>query len=119
MMLTFVVDAAVERACHFRSIELSRCALNDRSMQLILNSILSQDSTLESINISGNTARLSPSTFQGQIGHFAHIRSLDLSRVSRTSGPEPLVAPETLLTWRLERLILSETPVSIMYSSYV
>jgi hypothetical protein len=74
----------------------------------------SQESTLESIDISANLARLSPSSFQGQIGHFGFIRKLNLSRVHRTSGPEPLVAPETILAWRLEELQLSETAVSAL-----
>ncbi|KAI9752184.1 MAG: GID complex subunit containing RING finger motif [Chaenotheca gracillima] len=110
--LDYLVDAAAERASHLRALEISRCGLTDRSLQLILNAMLSQDSTLESIDISGNLARLSPSTFQGQIGHFGFIRKLNLSRVHRTSGPEPLVAPETLLNWRLEELSLSETPIN-------
>ncbi len=79
--------------------------------------MVSQDNTLESIDISGNLARLSPATFQSQIGHFGYIRKLNLSRVHRTSGPEPLVAPETILTWRLEELHLSETPVSTLIIS--
>ena len=115
-MLTSLVDAAVERACHLRALEISRCGLTDRSLQLILNAMLSQDNTLESIDISGNLACLSPATFQGQIGHFGFIRKLNLSRVHRTSGPEPLVSPETILTWRLEELHLSETVVRVTKS---
>ncbi|KAI9718897.1 MAG: hypothetical protein M1812_003781 [Candelaria pacifica] len=110
--LGYLVDAGVEKTSHLRALEISRCGLTDRSMQLILNSMLSQDNTLESIDISGNLARLSPATFQGQIGHFAYIRKINLSRVHRTSGPEPLIAPETLLTWRLEELNLSETIIN-------
>ncbi|KAI9822278.1 MAG: hypothetical protein M1832_003101 [Thelocarpon impressellum] len=110
--LDYLVDAAVERACHLRALEISNCGLTDRSLQLVFNAMLSQDSTLESIDISGNLARLSPATFQGQIGHFSFIRKLNLSRVHRTSGPEPLVAPETLLTWRLQELHLSETALN-------
>ncbi|KAI9677655.1 MAG: hypothetical protein M1817_006610 [Caeruleum heppii] len=110
--LDYLVDAAVERACHLRALEISRCGLSDRSLQLILNAMLSQDSTLESIDISGNDARLTPSTFQGQIGHFGFIRKLNLSRVQKTQEPEPLVAPETLVTWRLEELHMSETTVN-------
>jgi hypothetical protein len=106
------VDAAVEKASNFRALEVSRCGLTDRSLQLILNAMLSQENTLESIDISGNLARLSPLSFQGQIGHFGFIRKLNLSRVHRTSGPEPLVAPETMLSWRLTELDLSETSVS-------
>lgn len=110
--LDYFVDAAVQRCCHLRALEISRCGLMDRSLQMILNSMLYQDNTLEAIDISGNLARLSPSTFQGQIGHFAYIRRLNLSRVHRTSGPEPLVTTETILTWRLEELDLSETSVN-------
>ncbi|KZF21320.1 RNI-like protein [Xylona heveae TC161] len=110
--LDYLVDAAVEKGCHFRALEVSRCGLTDRSMQLILNAMLSQDNTMESIDLSGNLARLSPATFQGQIGHFAFIRRINLSRVQRTSGPEPLIATETLLTWRLESLQLSETAIN-------
>ncbi|KAI9786892.1 MAG: hypothetical protein M1839_005123 [Geoglossum umbratile] len=110
--LDYLVDAAVEKASNFRALEVSRCGLTDRSLQLILNAMLSQENTLESIDISGNLARLSPLSFQGQIGHFGFIRKLNLSRVHRTSGPEPLVAPETMLSWRLTELDLSETPVN-------
>ena len=113
MLIIAAVDAAVQRVCHLRALEVSRCNLSDRSLGLILNAMLSQDSTLESIDISGNLARLSPSIFQGQIGHFGLIRKLNLSRVQRTAGPEPLVTPDTLLTWRLEELHLSQTPVSL------
>jgi Ran GTPase-activating protein (RanGAP) involved in mRNA processing and transport len=102
----------VERKCHFRALEVSRCGLTDRSLQLILNAMVMQENTLESIDISDNLARLAPISFQGQIGHFGFIRRLNLSRVHRTSGPEPLVAPETMLAWRLEELDLSETPLN-------
>ncbi|KAI9893541.1 MAG: hypothetical protein M1814_006337 [Vezdaea aestivalis] len=110
--LDYLVDAAVERSCHFRALEISSCSLTDRSLQLILNAMLSQDATLESIDLSNNLARLSPATFQSQIGHFGLIRKLNLSRVQRTRGPEPLVAPETLLTWRLEELHFSQTQLN-------
>ncbi|KAI9811000.1 MAG: hypothetical protein M1827_005732 [Pycnora praestabilis] len=110
--LGYLVDAAGEKACHLRALEMARCGLTDRHMQLILNAMLSQDNTMEAINISGNLARLSPSTFQGQMGQFAYIRKINLSRVHRTSGPEPLIAPETLMTWRLDELDLSETKIN-------
>lgn len=106
------VDASVHRTCHFRSLEFSHCSLTDRGLTLILHSFLNQDRTLESIDISANLARVSPTAFQGQIGRFSYIRKLNLSRMHRTSGPEPLVALETLLAWRLEELQLNETIVS-------
>ncbi|KAI9811817.1 MAG: hypothetical protein M1826_003038 [Phylliscum demangeonii] len=108
----YLVHAAVERACHLRALEIGHCGLSDRSLQLILNSTLCQESTLESIDISNNVVRLTPSIFHGQMDHFGYIRKLNLSRTQRTSGPEPLIAPEMMLRWRLEELNLSETTVN-------
>ncbi|KAK5120004.1 hypothetical protein LTR85_007080 [Meristemomyces frigidus] len=105
--LDYLVGATVEKLCHFRAIELNRCNLNDRSMNLILDALRAQDNTLEAIEIAGNTARINPATFDSQLGIFGFIRKLNLSYVSRTSGNEPLLQAETLLIWRLQELRLS------------
>ena len=110
--LDYLVAAAVERDCHFRAIEMSRCGLNDRSLGLILEALRAQDNTLEAIDISGNLARLRPSIFDGQISVFGFIRKLNLSNVSRTAVSEPLLSSETLLSWKLEELSLSGTPIN-------
>jgi hypothetical protein len=110
--LDYLVGAAVEKACHFRAIELNRCGLTDRSTGLILDALRAQDNTLEVIEIAGNAARLNPATFDAQLGIFGFIRKLNLSYVSRTSGPEPLVTAETLLIWRLSELRLSGTALN-------
>lgn len=105
--LDYLVGATVEKLCHFRAIELNRCGLNDRSMNLILDALRAQDNTLEAIEIAGNTARINPATFDSQLSIFGFIRKLNLSYVSRTSGNEPLLQAETLLIWRLQELRLS------------
>ncbi|KAM0719175.1 hypothetical protein Q7P37_005080 [Cladosporium fusiforme] len=110
--LDYLVGAAVEKACHFRAIELNRCGLTDRSLGMILDALRAQDNTLEAIEIAGNTARLNPATFDSQLGVFGFIRKLNLSYVSRTSGSEPLLQPETLLAWRLSELRLSGTTLN-------
>jgi len=110
--LDYLVGAAVEKACHLRAIELSRCGLTDRSLGLILDALRAQDNTLEAIEIAGNTARLNPATFDSQLSVFGFIRKLNLSYISRTSGLEPLLQPETLLTWRLSELRLSGTTLN-------
>lgn len=107
--LDYLVGAAVEKACHFRAIELNRCGLTDRSLGLILDALRAQDNTLEALEIAGNTARLNPASFDNQLSVFGFIRKLNLSYVSRTSGSEPLLQPETLLAWRLSELRLSGT----------
>ena len=67
---------------------------------------------MEAIEIAGNTARLNPATFDSQLGIFGFIRKLNLSYISRTSGSEPLLQAETLLTWRLSELRLSGTTLN-------
>lgn len=108
----YLVGAAVDKSCHFRAIELNRCGLSDRSMGLILDALRVQENTLESLEIAGNAARLNPSTFDSQLGMFGFIRKLNLSYMSRTSGPEPFMQAETLLIWRLQELRLSGTTLN-------
>lgn len=110
--LDYLVSSAVEKSCHFRAIELNRCELNDRSMGMILDALRAQDNTLEALEIAGNTARINPATFDAQLGVFGFIRKLNLSYISRTSGTEPLIQAETLLTWRLQELRLSGTTLN-------
>lgn len=105
--LDYLVGAAVDRNCHFRALELSRCGLSDRSLGLVLDALRAHENTLEALDISGNSARLSPAVFDSQISVFGFIRRLDLSNLPRTSGSEPLLTTDTLLTWRLEELRLS------------
>lgn len=108
----YLVGAAVDKSCHFRAIELNRCGLNDRSLGLILDALRTQDNTLESLEIAGNAARLSPTSFDSQLGMFGFIRKLNLSNVSRTSGAEPFIQAETLLIWRLQELRLTGTSLN-------
>lgn len=110
--LDYLVGAAVDRSCHFRALEMSDCGLTDRSLMLLLDSLRAQDDTMESIEISRNLARLSPSTFGPQLGVFGFLRKLNLAHLSRTSDPESLIPLDTLMTWRLEELILSGTSVN-------
>jgi hypothetical protein len=110
--LDYLVAAAVERSCHLRALELSGCGLTDRTLSLILDSLRPQDNTLEALDISSNPVRLSPSTFDSQIGVFGYLTKLNLSHLARTSGPEPLVSLETFQAWRLQELVLSGTSLN-------
>jgi hypothetical protein len=79
-------------------------------MQL-LGHLERQNGTLECINISDNPGRIHLERFQVSMSRFARIRKLDLSRITRTLGEDPLIVPEVLLSWRLEELILNGVPV--------
>jgi len=110
--LDYLIGAAADRACHLRALELGSCGLNDRSLNLILDALRAHENTLEILDISGNSARLSPIIFGAQISVFGFIRNLDLSNLARTSGSEALLDADTLMTWHLEVLKLSGVNVN-------
>lgn len=106
------VLALNERQSHFRCIEVSRCALNDRGLQVFLNYLERQNPTMECINIADNPGRIHLAKFPITMSRFSQIRKLDLSRVTSTCGTEALIEPEIMLTWQLEEMILTGIPVS-------
>lgn len=110
--LDYLVAAAVERNCHLRALELSGCGLTDRTLSLILDSLRPQETTLEALDISCNPVRLLPTTFDSQIGVFGYLTKLNLSRLARSSGLEPLISLETFQAWRLQELVLSGTSLN-------
>ncbi|GLB10089.1 hypothetical protein AtubIFM57258_006028 [Aspergillus tubingensis] len=110
--LDYLVDASSQRSSHMRALEVGNCGLSVHDLDLLLSTVVAQSSTLEAMNISGVQGRLSPDILQQYLGYFSQIKTLDLSRISRTSGTEPLLTSETLFNWRLEELSLSRTLVN-------
>lgn len=110
--LDYLVAAGVERACHLRGLELSGCGLTDRSLSLVLDALRAQETTLETLDLSSNPFRLSPSIFDSQIGVFGYLTRLNLSHVARSSGLESLISVETFHGWRLQELTLSGTSLN-------
>ncbi|CEL01628.1 Putative Leucine rich repeat protein [Aspergillus calidoustus] len=110
--LDYLVDAASQRGSHFRALEVGNCGLSVHDIDLLLSTTVAQVSTLEAINISGVQGRIKPDMLQQYLGYFGQVRKLDLSRIARTSGPEPLISAPVLFNWRLEELSLSRTAVN-------
>ncbi|KAL8823880.1 MAG: hypothetical protein Q9191_005474 [Dirinaria sp. TL-2023a] len=104
--IDYLYAAAIDKLCHFRALELGNCGLGDRSLQTSLHAMSHQDSTMESIDLSNNPARLDPEFLQSQLSAFDFIRKLNLSNVNRKSGTEPLLTGNVLLAWKLEELRL-------------
>ena len=71
-----------------------------------------QNATLECINIADNPGKVHVDRFQVALSRFANLRRLELSRITKTFGDEPLFKPEVMLSWRLEELNMSGVPVS-------
>lgn len=110
--LDYLVDAASQSQSHMRALEVGDCGLSVHDLDLLLSTLVAQESTLESINISGVQGRLNPEVLQQYIGYFGRIRKINVSRISRTSGSDPLITAEMLFNWELEELTLSRTAVN-------
>lgn len=110
--LDYLVDAASQKGSHLRGLEVGHCGLTVHDIDLLLSTLVAQASTLEAIDLSGIQGRLGPNLLQQYLGYFGNLKKLDLSRISRTSGPEPLISAETLFRWRLRELSLSGTAVN-------
>ncbi|KAK6370041.1 hypothetical protein LTR64_005281 [Lithohypha guttulata] len=107
--IEYLVDAASERQCHLRALDIGECGLSVHDADVLLSTLGVHDNTMEVLDLSGTQGRFSPELFQRAIGAFSRIRRLNLTRVQKTAGPEPLIAPEILLSWRLESLHLNGT----------
>ena len=106
--LDYLYAATIDRKCHFRAIDIAYCGLAERNLDLVLHALSHQFSTMESIDISGNPARLD-SSWHRHVRSFEFMRKLQLSNVYRTSVPEPLIPPDLLITWKLEEIRLDRT----------
>ena len=110
--IDYLYGAALDRSCHFRALDLAYCGLNDRNMDTILEAIEHQAATMESVDLSGNLARLEPWALGRYLGGLEFIRKINLSNITRKSGPEPLIVAETLLAWKLVEIRLARTPLN-------
>ena len=109
--LDYLYAATIDRKCHFRAIDIAYCGLAERSLDLVLHALSHQFSTMESIDISGNPARLE-SSWHKHVRSFEFMRKIQLSNLYRTSAPEPLVPPDLLITWKLEEIRLDKTSLN-------
>ncbi|KAF7864201.1 uncharacterized protein EAF02_010169 [Botrytis sinoallii] len=109
--LDAMIPALNNPKAEIRAIECSRCGLSDRGIMQLLTHLERQNQTLECINISNNPGRILLERFQVSMSRFSHVRKLDLSMITRTSGDQPLFVPEVMLSWRLEELILNGIPM--------
>ncbi|KAL9076879.1 MAG: hypothetical protein Q9157_003514 [Trypethelium eluteriae] len=110
--LDYLIHAAADRICHLRAIELARCGLNDRRFELILDGMRGQWATLESLEFSGNKVELTHQKFESQISVFTTMRKVHLTSTPRILIDEPIIPDKVLMSWKLDELRLSRTPLN-------
>ncbi|MCJ1434834.1 hypothetical protein MMC27_004204 [Xylographa pallens] len=107
--IDYLYAAAIEKSCHFRAVDLGHCGLGDGSLKTVMEALLHQEETLESVDYSGNPVRLNPELLAKQLYRLQRVRKLDLSNTHCSAGKRGLLESGTLLRWRLEELSLSGT----------
>ncbi|KAJ6264784.1 hypothetical protein Dda_0936 [Drechslerella dactyloides] len=102
--IAWIVDAAVDKTCHIRGLELASCGLNERSIGLILESLAAQEKTLEGLDIGGNPGRLNTSSLNplcDLLRVFPGMRCLRLANLKlATGGDYSLHYPKSTSTIR-------------------
>ena len=110
--IDYLYAAAIEKSCHFRAVDLGHCGLGDGSLKTVMEALLHQEATLESVDYSGNPVRLNPELLGRQLCRLQRVRKLDLSNTQCSAGKRGLLESGTLLRWRLEELSLSGTTLN-------
>ncbi|CZS93753.1 uncharacterized protein RAG0_03895 [Rhynchosporium agropyri] len=110
--LDSLVPAMQRSQAKLRAIECSHCGLNDRGIMQLITHLDRQNATLEYINLSDNPGRINLEQFQASMSRFTMLRKLNLSRTTWTTGDQPLVLPEILMTWKLQELVLDGVPIN-------
>ncbi|MCJ1394187.1 hypothetical protein MMC18_007065 [Xylographa bjoerkii] len=110
--IDYLYAAAVEKSCHFRAVDLGHCGLGDGSLKTVMEALLHQEETLESVDYSGNPVRLNPELLAKQLCRLQRVRKIDLSNTQCSAGKRGLLESGTLLRWRLETLSLSGTTLN-------
>ena len=110
--IDYLFSAAIDQSCHFRAVDVGDCSLNERSLHTVLNALSHQGATLESLDISGNPARVEPDSLNLELLSYNFLRKIKLSNICKTSGAEALLNAENLIRWRLEEIDLSKTSLN-------
>ncbi|KAF3272935.1 hypothetical protein TWF970_009947 [Orbilia oligospora] len=90
--IAWIVDAAVDKTCHIRGLEIAKCGLSERSICLVLESLVAQVKTLEGLDIGGNPGRLNTSNLNPLyelLQAFPNMRCLRLANLKLAVRSEP------------------------------
>lgn len=112
LLTSMTVPALDHTDARIRAIECQHSGLNDRELMQLLKHMEKQGNSIEYINLANNPGRIHLGGFHISMSRFTRIRRLNLYRMTRTEGEEPLFLPEVMLSWKLEELILTGIPVS-------
>ncbi|KAL0930892.1 leucine rich repeat protein [Colletotrichum truncatum] len=90
-----------------KELDISRCNLDERSLEEIWDALPSQGFKLESLNTSRNIGHVDHMVIKSNLSHFACIRKLSIAGNCLSQFTDPIFYDEAIMRWGLEELDLS------------
>ncbi|KAF3806336.1 hypothetical protein GCG54_00006098 [Colletotrichum gloeosporioides] len=90
-----------------RELDISRCNLDERSLEEIWDALPSQGYRLEALNTSRNIGHVDHMVVKSSLSHFACLRKLSVAGNCLSQFTDPIFFEETIMSWGLEELDLS------------
>lgn len=112
-----IADHSVVDVLHIpdilRELDISRCNLDERSLEEIWDALPSQGYRLEALNTSRNIGHVDHMVVKSSLSHFACLRKLSVAGNCLSQFTDPIFFEETIMSWGLEELDLSNMHVSL------
>ncbi|TDZ31822.1 hypothetical protein C8035_v000991 [Colletotrichum spinosum] len=90
-----------------RELDISRCNLDERSLEEIWDALPSQGYRMEALNTSRNIGHVDHMVVKSNLCHFACLRKLSIAGNCLSQFSDPIFFEQTIMGWTLEELDLS------------
>ncbi|KAM0285012.1 hypothetical protein ACHAQH_001701 [Verticillium albo-atrum] len=96
----------------FRHLDISRCSLDERSLEEIWDALPEQSYKMEVLDTSRNFGNVDHVLIRNSLSHFARLRKLSIAGNCMSQFTDFLFYDETIMRWQLEELDLSDVKLS-------
>lgn len=97
----------------FKQLDISRCNLDERSLEEIWDVLPEQGSTMEVLNTSRNMGNVDHVVLRNGLAHFTRLRKLNVAGNCLSQFTDSMFWDETIMGWQLEELDLSDIKVGV------
>ncbi|KAG7103575.1 hypothetical protein HYQ44_017663 [Verticillium longisporum] len=96
----------------FRHLDISRCSLDERSLEEIWDALPEQSYKMEVLDTSHNFGNVDHVLIRNSLCHFVRLRKLSIAGNCMSQFTDFLFYDETIMRWQLEELDLSDIKLS-------
>lgn len=102
-----------------KELDISHCNLDERSLGEIWDALPQQGNTMEVLNTSRNMGNLDLVVIRNGLAHFSRLRKLNIAGNCLSQFTDFMFWDETIMSWQLEELDLSDIKVSAVTYAHV